>query len=258
MRNNAFMLIFLCCAALLIAACGKKAPDDKKTDTAPADQTKEVAAQTKEVKQEIIQEWGETKIFRGFATFGHEVRTFQPCGSSMVLWVSDHSGQFWELHYDIVPHSETSAQVFTIVEARQGPPPDDGFGSDYSGTLLIEEVIYMTHEGLGCKTYWNSFQFRALGHEPSWSAEATDRELRLTRLGESDQTWTGITKSNFANGVKYLSGETGDTIELVITKIPCRDTMSGAYYGYNAALKLRAETFRGCAIPGIDPTSQDE
>lgn len=245
MRNSTNALIVLCCAGLLLAACGKKAPEEKQKDTSPPDRP-EFA------QQETIQDWDETKIYRGFAIFGQEKRLFQPCGSSTALWVTDHSGQFWDLHYDIVPHSEPLAQVFAIVEASQEPPPAEGPGRDYPGTLLIEEILYMTHEGLGCKTYWNSFHFRASGNEPSWSIEATDRKLHLTRIGESDQTWTSITVSRFENGVRYHGSDAGNAVELIITKIPCRDTMSGTYYGYNATLKLRSDTLRGCAVPGID------
>lgn len=245
MQNGARALIALCCAGMLIASCGKKTPDEKKPDASA------VTEQTR-TGPETIQEWGEKKIFRGFAIFGEEMRLFQPCGSSASYWVTDNSGQFWDLHYDIVPHSEPSAQVFTIVEGSLGPPSADGSGRDYPGTLLIEEILYMTHEGLGCKTYWNSFQFRASGNEPSWSVDVTDRELRLTRPDKPDQTWTDITVSRFENGVRYMGGDAKDPVELVITKIPCRDTMSGAYYGYNAILKLRSGMLRGCAVPGID------
>lgn len=245
MHKSVAALIALCCAILLTASCGKKAPDEKKPDS-------DAVTEQAQSKADAIQEWGERKIFRGFANFGDEIQLFQPCGSSASYWVTDNSGQFWDLHYDIAPRTDSFTQVFAIVEASLGPPTEDGPGSNYPGTLLIEEILYMTHEGMGCKTYWNKFQFHASGNEPSWSADVTDAGLLLKRMGEPDRTWTDITRTNFENGVRYVGGDANDTVEFVLTRIPCRDTMSGTYFGYNAVLKLRSGMLRGCAVPGID------
>jgi uncharacterized membrane protein len=247
MRIGYIALIATCAIALCIIGCGKKKPEEKKDSTPPA-------AESQPSQQETNQEWGASKTYRGFANFGHEVRTFQPCGSSTTYWVMDHSGQFWDLHHDLAPRVEPATQVFAIVQATLEPPPADGFGAGYPGMLIVEEVLYMTHEGLGCATYWNSFYYRTFGNEPSWSAEVSERRLTVTRPGMPDQTWDELSMERSENGIRYAgTASAGGAVELIITNIPCRDTMSGAYYGFTAALKLDSKTLQGCAVPGMNP-----
>jgi putative lipoprotein len=189
-----------------------------------------------------------TQIFRGLAVHGHEVRSFRPCGSEQALWAIDPQGVLWEIHNELVPRSEPYEEVFAVVAGRIGPAPTEGFGAEYPGLIDVDDVIYVAWEGFGCDTDMSGFDYRAYGNEPFWNVEVTSEGLRLNRLGSESQTWTAVREHTVKNGIRY-EGD-GSPIELTLVHEPCRDSMSGAYFGMSARLVLGAEELRGCALSG--------
>jgi putative lipoprotein len=211
------ILIALCVAALSgVSACGDGAP--------------------------------EAQIFRGLAVHGHEVRSFRPCGSDEALWAIDPQGVLWEIHNELVPRNEPYEEVFAVVAGRMGPAPTEGFGAEYPGRIDIDEVLYVAREGFGCDTDLSGFDYRAYGNEPFWNVEVSYGGLRLNRLGSESQTWPTVQEHTIENGVRY-EGD-GPPFMLTLVREPCRDSMSGAYFGVSARLVLDAEELRGCALPG--------
>jgi putative lipoprotein len=190
----------------------------------------------------------EGQIFRGLAVHGHEVRSFRPCGSEEALWAIDRQGVLWESHNELVPRREPYEEVFAVVAGRMGPAPTEGFGAEYPGRLDLDEVLYVAWEGFGCDTDWSGFDYRAYGNEPFWNVEVSPAGLRLNRLGSESRTWADVRERALENGVRY-EGD-GPPIELTLVREPCRDSMSGAYFGMSARLVLGAEELRGCALPG--------
>ena len=191
----------------------------------------------------------ESQIFRGLAVHGHEVRSFRPCGSDEALWAIDRQGVLWEVHNELVPHREPYEQVFAVVAGRMGAPPTEGFGAEYPGRIDIDEVLYVAWEGFGCDTDLSGFDYRAYGNEPFWNVELSAGGLRLNRLGSESRTWANVREHTVENGVRFEGDE--PPIELTLVREPCRDSMSGAYFGMSARLVLGDEVLRGCALPGI-------
>lgn len=190
----------------------------------------------------------EFQILRGLAVHGHEVRSFRPCGSDEALWAIDRQGVLWQVHNELVPRRQPYEEVFAVVAGRMGPPPTEGFGADYPGRLDIDEVFYVAWEGFSCETDLGGFEYRAYGNEPFWNVELSAAGLRLNRLGSESRTWANVREHTVENGVRF-EGD-GPPIELTLVREPCRDSMSGAYFGMSARLVLGAEELRGCALAG--------
>jgi len=71
----------------------------------------------------------------------------------------------------------------------------------------------------------------------------------LKRLGESDTTWKAVWKEPIERGVRYSCQETTEfPIEIEIIQAECRDSMSGAFFGYKATLRVGSEKLSGCAL----------
>lgn len=188
---------------------------------------------------------------RGYARFGHEVRALRPCESQDDLWAIDRSGLLWELHRELAPHREIYEELFVIVRGQLGPAPQDGFGADYAGGVIVDEVLYVAREGFGCETDWASFEQRAQGNEPSWSVVVSDGTMRLSRLGEPPRTWSGVRELRTGEISSFAGvGEDGRPVELAIERAPCRDSMSGSYHALRATLSIGAERLEGCAVTG--------
>jgi putative lipoprotein len=145
----------------------------------------------------------------------------------------------------------TYREVFAVVKARKIPAPADGFGMDYPGALEIEAVLYAGSEGPGCDEDWSAFHYRTYGNEPFWSAEVSDDRLSLSRLGHEDRRWREITRQHTPASIRYIGTDAAEgLVELTITEEPCRDSMSGAYFGFSAVLRMGEEELHGCALPG--------
>lgn len=187
----------------------------------------------------------------GFAVFGHEVRSFRPCYSEDTLWVNDQTALLWDLYRELAPRVQPYEEVFFVLNATRCPPPEEGFGKDYSGGLLVEKILYAAREGLSCETDWTSFDYLANGNEPSWSAVVSERGLELRRLGQPELTWPHLSQKASGKGITFEGRELALTpVILQILPASCRDSMSGAFYGYESKLLLGPEEFRGCALQG--------
>ena len=99
-------------------------------------------------------------VHRGLTVFGHEVRSFKPCGSETSLWAVDSSGLLWDLYTEMTVQDPPYQSVFVTVEGRLSAAPRDGFGADYAGTLFVDEVLYVAREGFGCDFDWRPLRGR--------------------------------------------------------------------------------------------------
>jgi uncharacterized membrane protein len=204
--------------------------------------------QEQEAPDERIEERA-SKRYLGSVVYGHEVRSFRACGSEETFWVTDRTGLLWDLHQELALKTQPYEEVFFVLSGYSGPAPVEGFGADYAGELVVEEIVYAAREGFSCDSNWKGFSYCTLGNEPFWSAEVSDQGLFLKRLGESDLQWTDLTREQSASRTIFISQEIpAAPLMLEVVSAPCRDSMSGAFFGYTARLQLGSEEFQGCAL----------
>jgi putative lipoprotein len=199
-----------------------------------------------------------TVLLRGRAVFGHETRSFIPCGEDEALWVSEG--------VDLLGEPGTQFDLFAIVDARRLPAPAEGFGADHAGGLAIEFVHYAGYpEGPRCDFEWNSFRYRARGNEPFWMLEVTDpipedgpvsdpgepTPVRLELITPEERVALGVALlESTTEGWQVRVREASTPIDLTVRREPCRDSMSGNYFGYSAAFRYQGGTFTGCVLIG--------
>jgi heat shock protein HslJ len=78
---------------------------------------------------------------RGFYVFGHEVRTFQPCGSDTVYWVkaeADGPQRLREQYQQLT--TKPYEPVYVEVKGYFAEKATAGFAADYEGQIVIEAV----------------------------------------------------------------------------------------------------------------------
>jgi uncharacterized membrane protein len=193
----------------------------------------------------------EQAVLKGHAVFGHEVRSITLCGQEEPFWAIDSTGLLWELHRELDPSQEPYGALFVVVLGREGDALTEGFGADYSGTIVIDQVLYAANEGFDCGFDLTEFHFRAAGNEPFWNLTVRDDAIELTSMGEPRQTWSSVRLEPARDAVRYLAGGgSSDTVEVAILEEHCRDTMSGAFHGYRASIALGSDTLTGCALRG--------
>ncbi|MGD9141055.1 MAG: hypothetical protein PVJ42_05895 [bacterium] len=190
------------------------------------------------------------EVVKGFAVHGHEVRAFRPCGTDEEVWVIDRTGVLWDVHKGLALGREPYEELFAVVMGRFGPPPEDGFGAEYGRALEVTEVIYVALEGFRCNLDLDSFRYRTFGNEPFWSASISPDGIVLRMPGYEDRSWTDIDERPFDGGIMFSADGPPGQVRIRIFELPCRDTMSGAYFASSAEMRLGHDTFRGCALRG--------
>lgn len=193
----------------------------------------------------------ELVLLKGHAIFGHEVRSIRPCGQNDAVWAIDSTQLLWEIHRELAPGIEPYEEVFTVVMGSEGAAPTDGFGAEYPGSFIVDQVMYAAGEGFGCDLDLSRFHYRLSGNEPFWGLELVDTTAVLMRMGAPDQNWNNVRTESSGAGFRYVgeSEKTG-SVEVSILEEPCRDSMSGAFHGYSASVSVAGETLIGCAIAG--------
>lgn len=200
------------------------------------------------------------RVYRGYAVHGLEVRSFQLCQTEETLWTEVRTGLLWTLHKDLVDDVESYQEIFAVVTGWRGPPPEEGFGAEYAGTLHVEEVLYAGIEGPGCDTEWDRYQYRIFGIDPFWSAEVSSRGIWMIRPEKTDVTWEDVSWEEVEGGVR-LFGETGTEegpYELIILPGTCRDPITNGYFGLVCVLRVDGEEFTGCVLKGAEPGPQPD
>jgi hypothetical protein len=83
----------------------------------------------------------QTEAYRGFYVFGHEVRTFQPCGSDTVYWFradEEISKQLRDTHQKLT--LKPYEPVYIEVQGHLTDKATEGFAADYNGQFVIEAL----------------------------------------------------------------------------------------------------------------------
>ncbi|WP_022728967.1 hypothetical protein [Fodinicurvata sediminis] len=124
-----------------------------------------------------------------------------------------------------------------------------------SSDLEATRLIHAAHgETRGCDEN-PDFLWKAGGNEPFWSVHVGEDETRVSRLAETTREWRFPTPVAEAQGqlLRYSLGEAdGAPVELELNRNPCRDSMSGHYFAYDAVLGIGAEQLTGCARTGLE------
>lgn len=85
---------------------------------------------------------GEETVAGAYA-FGHEVRSFQPCGSSAVYWarpLSPEIGQRLRARHGELSE-EPYARVYVVLTGRPSDQPPTGFAASYDGYFDITGIV---------------------------------------------------------------------------------------------------------------------
>jgi len=125
-----------------------------------------------------------------------------------------------------------------------------------------EEAIIETSKGkhAGCRNnraraIWehaklNGVDFRALGNEPGWYMEVSNRHdiLLVTDYGQLTYRFTSavIISMPHSRTTLYNASSNGNMIEVVIKGDPCRDSMSGEAFSTTVSVAVNDKRYTGC------------
>lgn len=95
---------------------------------------------------------GGTGSLQGMAIWGHEVREFRLCGSDEALWVVDDTSELWQKYRAVVGKAAPYTEIYVELLGEVGPPPKEGFGTEYPGMIRVTGVVEVGPADSGCKS----------------------------------------------------------------------------------------------------------
>jgi len=190
-------------------------------------------------------------IIMGHAVFGHEVRAIRPCGMEKELWAIDSTQALWDVHRELAPGLDPYEEVFVVVRGRQADAPSDGFGAEYTGSIVVDRVLHAASEGFGCELDLDGFLFRISRNEPFWTIIIFETSAEMRRMEGPGGIWTELQLTTYEPAMTFEgSDDESGSLDVVVREQPCRDSMSGAYYAYRASVVVAGEELEGCALFG--------
>jgi hypothetical protein len=84
------------------------------------------------------------RIFEGWVTIGHEVRSFEPCFRKEALWLMGLSPALKEIiaaYRRALPNKKTYRSLFMVLTGGLVGPPADGFGADYEAAFYATQLV---------------------------------------------------------------------------------------------------------------------
>ena len=213
----------------------------------------------------------------GRLTLGHEVREFAPCDEARApLWVSDATGGvLTETVADLgmtsfaplrapnslkAPNDPLRAPdplkapyqpLFVTLLGQLGDAPDAGFAETFDEQITVVELLRAEREGPGCGLDLAGASYRALGVEPFWALDVFADRLVLRTPSVAAKTFMVDGHSGRANleGMDIAAVDTtGAEVRLQLRRQPCRDSMAGSRYVWQAELTLADRQLSGCAL----------
>jgi uncharacterized membrane protein/heat shock protein HslJ len=196
--------------------------------------------------------------FHGHLVWGHEVRSFKPCGMEVEYWVVDLTGgELWDV-YRALTH-EPYQPLYAELRGHLGPPPSTGFGAKYEKQLRVLELRRAARESRGCEENLAGIEFRASGNEPFWNVTISRNEITFSELGKPKIIFPHVAPKLSGNHYVYSSRTVGPApygIEIIIDEKRCIDSMSGGHFSFAAQVSLDDHKYLGCAREGWPGLSQ--
>ena len=196
---------------------------------------------------------------RGLVHLSGDTASFTPCSSVRPMWLLDSTGGDLAAVRDGFGTSATT--FYAELDGAWVETPSSGPGAAMSGAFAARTVRRAnTGEGMSCSRPAATGRFMAHGSEPFWGVEVTESAIvfrspeHLTGLAFSaDQTDTAnhIETADALSWRGVRGGGEPTEITLQVRRIPCRDGMSGEYFGWSASVRLGDRDLTGCAAEGF-------
>ena len=99
----------------------------------------------------------------------------------------------------------------------------------------------------------NGVDFRAVGNEPGWTMEISNKQdlLLVTDYGQQTYRFSSAIMKTELHGrtTIYNAKNDNDMVEIVIRGKPCRDSMSGEAFSTTVSVLLNNNQYTGCGRP---------
>jgi uncharacterized membrane protein len=146
--------------------------------------------------------------------------------------------------------------IYAELDGRWVATPSTGPGAGMAGAFAARGVRRANAgEGMSCTRPAATGRFVAQGSEPFWAVEVTESAIVFQSPEHVNGLAFDAVDADDADSLSWRGirggGEPTD-ITVQIRPVPCRDGMSGEYFGWSATVRLAERELTGCAAPGFE------
>ena len=192
-------------------------------------------------------------FFRGHLSIGTKDGSFTQCETNSRYEIIDRTGGELMQAYEELAY-EPKAEVYGEVLGREGLLSEKGLKQ-----LIILKLRHAAFETRGCTEDLHGFSFRAAGNEPFWHIVVTNEKISFSEMGHPEVVFPKVIPSVSDNDWHYITETAGPSKQRLVIDLQekrCRDTMSGAFFSFNAHVRLDHRKYNGCARQGWEQITQ--
>jgi len=149
-------------------------------------------------------------------------------------------------------------QLYTEFEGEWVATPSAGLGAGMAGAFVARDVRRANAgEGMSCRRPAPTSRFVAHGSEPFWGVEVTESAIVFRSPEHLDGLTFNAESADVAGNADSVrwrgirGGGEPTEITVQVRHTPCRDGMSGEYFGWTATVRLGERELAGCAARGF-------
>lgn len=116
----------------------------------------------------------------------------------------------------------------------------------------FQNCVYNARESVWERARLSGVTFRALGQEPGWIMDITDKQITLAYNYGQDTVQVSIPQTDYSRNdstTTYRAKTTNHTLHIEITDEQCSDAMSGFSFPATVVVTLDSDTLKGCGRP---------
>lgn len=83
----------------------------------------------------------EVKTDKGKLVLGHEARSFQPCGSEKVFWISDKTANLKQLYDELTLGEKPYTPIYAEIEYMDKGNASEGFPAEYESVYEVIKIL---------------------------------------------------------------------------------------------------------------------
>lgn len=88
-----------------------------------------------------------SSILKGHYIYGHEVRSFSPCGSAKKFWIIDKTEELKNRYERAIEQQGQDTAIFVEIEIIDKGKANDGFARNYESVYEVVKILNITEKG---------------------------------------------------------------------------------------------------------------
>ena len=197
------------------------------------------------------------RTLKGLFVVGKNIRSFRSCDDpDKNYFVIDSTDQMVDLYKTMFLNSPAFPYEYVYVEVKGSvkPPSSEMISMGFDSVITVKDVL--TFEQKNYRNTCIPYDFWALGNDPSWSLQVSEKEDIIALKDYTNNTVylfeyfspRIVNDEIFTYNSNNYANQT--SISAVFKKQPCHEGDRNDQYEYSVSVIINGKKYSGCGIKG--------